>query len=306
MSAAVILIPTLILVSGLVAFIGNLVGRNIGRRRLTVLGLRPRYTAQIITVLTGMMITVVTLAVVLLVSGDARQALFHLREVQQQTRDLEARIAQQQAELRALQVRDIVYQNDQEVLRTVIDGRAPLADIRRRVETFMDLAGQAARQRGAAAGADGRVIRLSPPGLTPDVVAQDVAERRQPMVVRMIAGENTVRGLPVTATVLIFPNALVFRESETIAARRIDGRLPRNQVEAGLLELAGAAAATARGKGVLAPPFAPVSGPPDVRVDPTIFLETLDRIRAAHAAVEVRVTALVDAYTTGPVVVTFR
>ena len=116
MNPAVILIPTLILVSGLVAFVGNQVGRSIGRRRLAVLGLRPRYTAQLVTVLTGMLITVVTLAVVLLVSDDARQALFHLQEVQQQ-------IAQQEGQLRALQVRDIVYLHDQEVLRTVIDGR---------------------------------------------------------------------------------------------------------------------------------------------------------------------------------------
>ena len=97
MSVAVFLIPTLILVSGLVAFVGNLVGRNIGRRRLSLLGLRPRYTAQIITIVTGMMITVVTLAVVLLVSNDARQALFHLHEVQQQTKALEVQIAQQEA-----------------------------------------------------------------------------------------------------------------------------------------------------------------------------------------------------------------
>ena len=58
MNPAVILIPTLILVSGLVAFVGNQVGRSIGRRRLAVLGLRPRYTAQLVTVLTGMLITV--------------------------------------------------------------------------------------------------------------------------------------------------------------------------------------------------------------------------------------------------------
>ena len=61
MNPAVILIPTLILVSGLVAFVGNQVGRSIGRRRLAVLGLRPRYTAQLVTVLTGMLITVVLL-----------------------------------------------------------------------------------------------------------------------------------------------------------------------------------------------------------------------------------------------------
>ncbi len=306
MSVAAILIPILILVSGLVAWIGNLVGRNIGRRRLTLGGLRPRYTAQIITVLTGMMITVVTLAVVLLVSNDARQALFHLREVQQQTRTLEVQIAQQEAELRALQVRDVVYMNDQEVLRTVIVGRSPLDEIRRRVQTFFDLAAQAARQRGAAPGPDGVTIHISPPGLTADAVARDIAERGQPMVVRMIASENTVRGLPVRASVIVFPNLLVFKEGQTIATRRIDGRGGRAQIEAGLLDLGTSAAIAAKRRGIISPAFALASSPTDLRIDPAIFLETLDHIATVHAPVDVRAVALVDTYTIGPVLVTFR
>lgn len=306
MSVAAFLIPLLILVSGLVAFIGNLVGRAIGRKRLTLLGVRPRYTAQIVTVVTGMMITVVTLAVVLLASQDARQALFHLQEVQQQTRQLEAQIAAQQRELRALQVRDIIYQNDQEVLRTVIDGRAPFDDIRRRVQTFVDLAARAARERGAAPGPDGATIVLSPPGLTADVVARDIAERAQRMVVRMIASENTVRGLPVHATVLVFPNAVVFREGQTIATASVNGRDSRGQIENALVDLAAAAAAVAKRDGVLSPPFALTTSPVDVRLDPAVVLETVDRIKTAGTATTVRAVALIDTYTVGPLVITFR
>jgi len=305
-SVAAFLIPLLILVSGLVAFIGNLVGRAIGRKRLTLLGVRPRYTAQIVTVITGMMITVVTLAVVLLASQDARQALFHLQEVQQQTRQLEAQIATQQRELRALQVRDIIYQNDQEVLRTVIDGRAPFDDIRRRVQTFVDLASRAARERGAAPGPDGATIVLSPPGLTADVIARDIAERAQRMAVRMIASENTVRGLPVHATVLVFPNTVVFREGQTIATASVNGRDSRGQIENALVDLAAAAAAVAKRDGVLSPPFALTTSPVDVRLDPAIVLETVDRIKTAGAVTTVRAVALIDTYTVGPLVITFR
>ena len=305
MNVAVILIPTLILVSGLVAFIGNLVGRNIGRRRLSLVGLRPRYTAQVITVLTGMLITVVTLAVVLLVSDDARQALFHLQEVQQQTRALEAQIAQEQAALKALQVRDIVYQNEQEVLRTVIDGRAPLSEIRRRVQAFLDLATRAAQERGATPGSDGITVHITPPGLTVDAVAQDIAERNEPMVIRMIATENTVRGLPFDAGILVFPNVLVFTGGETIASRALSGREGAG-IEAGLLDLAASVAQAAKSKGIISPPFALASSPPDVRIDPAVFLQTLDRIKAGGGAVNVRAVALIDAYTVGPVQVAFR
>lgn len=306
MSVAAFLIPVLILVSGLVAFIGNLVGRAIGRKRLTLFGVRPRYTAQIVTVVTGMMITVVTLSVVLLASQDARQALFHLQEVQQQTRQLEQQIAAQQRELRALQVRDIIYQNDQEVLRTVINGRDAIEDIRRRVQTFVDLAARAAVQRGAAPGPDGQTIIISPPGLTVDVVARDIAERGQLMVVRMIASENTVRGLPVHATVLVFPNVIVFREGQTGTTASVDGRDSRAKIETALIDLATAAAAIARRDGVISPPFALTSSPVDVRVDPAVVLDTVDRIKTAGTVTTVRAVALLDTYTVGPLTITFR
>jgi uncharacterized protein (DUF3084 family) len=306
MSVAALLIPVLILVSGLVAFIGNLVGRAIGRKRLTLFGVRPRYTAQIVTVFTGMMITVVTLAVVLLVSQDARQAFFHLQEVQEQTRQLEEQIAAQQRELRALQVRDIIYQNDQEVLRTVINGRDPIDDIRRRVQTFVDLAAQAARQRGAAPGPDGQTIVIAPPGLTVDVVARDIAERGQPMVVRMIASENTVRGIPAHATILVFPNVIVFREGQAVSTASVDGRQSRAQIEGALVDLAAASAAVAKRDGVISPPFALTTSPVDIRIDPAVVLETVDRVKTARAPTTVRAVALLDAYTVGPLSLTFR
>jgi uncharacterized protein (DUF3084 family) len=299
MNPAVILIPTLILVSGLVAFVGNQVGRSIGRRRLAVLGLRPRYTAQLVTVLTGMLITVVTLAVVLLVSDDARQALFHLQEVQQQ-------IAQQEGQLRALQVRDIVYLHDQEVLRTVIDGREDPQIVRNRVQGFFDLAAQAARQRGIAPGIDGQTVQMSPAGLTAADVAQDIIERHQAMVVRMIATQNSVRGEPLQATVIDFPNNLVFHAGETIAAKRLDGRGPRSKIESALLELSSQVAAVAKQRGVVSPPFALSTGPPDIRLDPGVLIQTVDRTAAAHAAVDVRAVALADTYTIGPIALTFQ
>ena len=299
MNAAVILIPTLILVSGLVAFVGNLVGRSIGRRRLAVLGLRPRYTAQLITVLTGMLITVVTLAVVLLVSNDARQALFHLQEVQQQ-------IAQQEAQLRALQVRDIVYLHDQEVLRTVIDGREDPRIVRKRMQGFFDLAAQSARQRGVAPGIDGQTVQMSPAGLTAADVAQDIIERHEPMVVRMIATQNSVRGEPLQATVIDFPNRLVFRARETIAIKRLNGRSSRATIEGALLDLSSQVAALAKQRGVVSPPFALSSGPPDVRLDPAELIQTVDRAQAVRAAVDIRAVALADTYTIGPIALTFQ
>src|SRR5207302_2650643 len=148
--------------------------------------------------------------------------------------------------------------------------------------------------------------RMSPPGLAITDVAQDIVERHTSMVVRMIATQNTVRGQPLEATVIGFPNRLVFSEGETIAVRRLDGAAPRQQVEAGLLELTARVAAAAKTRGVISPPFALATGPPDVRLDPAVLLATLDRVTGQRGAVDVRVVALADTYTIGPVVLTFR
>ncbi|HOF87816.1 MAG TPA: DUF3084 domain-containing protein, partial [Armatimonadota bacterium] len=66
----------IIVVSGLIAYIGDLVGRKMGRKRLTMLGLRPRHTAIIISVGMGMLIAALTLAATVTVSGTIRESFF--------------------------------------------------------------------------------------------------------------------------------------------------------------------------------------------------------------------------------------
>src|SRR2546427_6716161 len=163
MELGVLLIPILIVVSGAIALVGNAVGRNIGRWRLSLFGLRPRYTAQIVTVITGMLITIVTLSVVLLISSEARVALFRLSAVLQQTRQLEAEIRSQEDRLKQLALGDIGYLNNQEVLRDVIDGRQQADAVRQRVLADVQRATEMARDNGIGPDSHGHVIVLTPP-----------------------------------------------------------------------------------------------------------------------------------------------
>ncbi|MBI2844817.1 MAG: DUF3084 domain-containing protein [Armatimonadetes bacterium] len=65
----------LVLVSGLIAYLGDLIGRKMGKRRLTLFGLRPRHTAIIVTTITGMLIAILTLGTMLTASSRLRQVL---------------------------------------------------------------------------------------------------------------------------------------------------------------------------------------------------------------------------------------
>ena len=71
----------LIVVGGVVAIIGDYIGRSIGRKRLSLFKLRPRSTAAVFTAITGILIALSTLGIMLIISQDARTALFGLEDL---------------------------------------------------------------------------------------------------------------------------------------------------------------------------------------------------------------------------------
>jgi uncharacterized protein (DUF3084 family) len=83
----------LILIAGAVALIGDYIGRSIGRKRLTLFKLRPRNTAAIFTIITGILIALTTLGILLAVSQDTRTALFGLEELRRDLRDKGAELS---------------------------------------------------------------------------------------------------------------------------------------------------------------------------------------------------------------------
>ena len=71
-----ILIVFLIILGGLIAPFGDLLGTKIGKARLSILKLRPKRTATIVTVITGGFISSISIGLLLLVSEEFRQRLF--------------------------------------------------------------------------------------------------------------------------------------------------------------------------------------------------------------------------------------
>ncbi len=56
------LILTLILLSGTLAYLGDVLGMRIGKRRISLFGLRPRDTSRVITAFTGILISIAILS----------------------------------------------------------------------------------------------------------------------------------------------------------------------------------------------------------------------------------------------------
>ena len=75
------LIIVMIITGGAIAFIGDKLGTKIGKKRLSIFGLRPRHTSMIVTVVTGCLITGLSIGFMALISQNVRTALFGMDEL---------------------------------------------------------------------------------------------------------------------------------------------------------------------------------------------------------------------------------
>ena len=77
------LVLVLVLMGGGIAYLGDKIGMLVGRRRLTLFGLRPKHSSVIVTVMTGTLIAGTSLSILAVASHDVRTALFHMKEIQE-------------------------------------------------------------------------------------------------------------------------------------------------------------------------------------------------------------------------------
>jgi len=95
---SLILISIVIIISGLIAFVGDWVGLRIGKKRVTIFGLRPHSTAIFITIISGILIAIITVSILAISSNDVRTALFGMEELKGKlsylSREVELRNAQ--------------------------------------------------------------------------------------------------------------------------------------------------------------------------------------------------------------------
>lgn len=89
----------LIVMGGLIAFLGDRIGSKVGKKRLTLFGLRPKYTSIIVTIISGVMISFTTIAVLAVVNENVRVALFGLSKLQDEMKDLNQQIHTKNLEL---------------------------------------------------------------------------------------------------------------------------------------------------------------------------------------------------------------
>ena len=127
-----LLIIFLLLLGGLISTLGDLLGSKIGKARFSILKLRPKKTAILVTILTGSLISASSLSLMILVNRQLRVGLFRLGDLQKKLQDsrqiliplkaerekLEKKIKDKENELKLLERNIIALRSGKVVIRS--------------------------------------------------------------------------------------------------------------------------------------------------------------------------------------------
>jgi hypothetical protein len=99
-------------VSATVSYVGDMLGKKIGKKRISLLGLRPRYTSTVITVFTGIAVALLTLVAAGYSSDSVKMAIFGPNIMARQMTELTNEVRSRQNELDDMTLDLIAAQNE--------------------------------------------------------------------------------------------------------------------------------------------------------------------------------------------------
>ncbi|MBW4613543.1 MAG: DUF3084 domain-containing protein [Desmonostoc vinosum HA7617-LM4] len=86
MTTGFILIAAIVILGGVIATVGDRIGTRVGKARLSLFKLRPKNTAVLVTIFTGGLIAISTLAILFAADEGLRKGVFELEDIQRDLR----------------------------------------------------------------------------------------------------------------------------------------------------------------------------------------------------------------------------
>ncbi len=218
--------------SGGIAYLGNQLGRHVGRRKMSVFGMRPRHTSIFVTTVTGMMIALGTLTLAAIFAEPVRLMLVGTEELEHRQQELTQQISQ----LTDVVARgNMLYGVDQQIFLTTIPPGIPADRLEENLVQAIALANRyiiekynklAASKNVAPVSSDSILLSYKPEELS-NMVAR-AREQEGVMGLKVVADRNYLFGdkepLPVRFTV--FPVKLTFKAGQVVASKTVDPHSP--------------------------------------------------------------------------------
>lgn len=245
----VLLIVVLIITGGAIAFIGDRLGTKVGKKKLSIFGLRPRHTSIIVTIFTGVCITTLTFGVMAATSKNVRTALFGMEKLNQRMQTTQNNLNQVSADLAAAQ-------QEQEAANAALEqSHKEIADLQEQQKSLeeesrqlqegnrlLELAKQELMQRNDVLAADNDKLGQQNDMLLSanDSLTSRNAElsgRNETLTADNKTLEQRTEALR-NGLITIREGDIIFRAGEVIASGVIRGNRPVAEVEADMQALA--------------------------------------------------------------------
>ena len=307
------------------SYVGDVLGMKIGKKRISIFGLRPKYTSTVITIATGLAVAVLTLVVATYMSEPVRGAFFGVNYLDRQISQLTTDVRDRQYQLDEMELE--VYSAREELERLTAEAtelKKGLAEMKEgQVIAFQgellaqtSVEGDANRQ-----GIDNAVSRLvqiaeeklslrddptAPPRPTTEVVVTQ--EEREKVerellasdtrkVLRLSAPSNIVLGQTVEGVVQIFDSRLIYEKDALLLTHEVGEPLSSESAADLLYALLKQINRMAVQNGVLPDPISGTVG----NLDSMEFYDAVDKIGDSKGPKTIGLFAATDIYTEGPV-----
>lgn len=226
----VVLIFLLVAVlAGGIAMLGNQLGRKIGRRKMTVFGLRPRYTSIFITTVTGSLIACATLAIAMLFSQDVYDAVTQRSERLIKLQDRERQLLTRLDELdREVRRGTIIWNYDEKIALTTIRANSTEQEVRESLQQMIVQANYLSITKNNRVALFQNEPLFEPNTLLVSYGGEELEKwistytnQPQPMGLWLEVKENCMFKDPVPVTVSSFPVRTLYTEGETVYSMEV-------------------------------------------------------------------------------------
>ncbi|MDQ7822896.1 MAG: DUF3084 domain-containing protein [Candidatus Eremiobacteraeota bacterium] len=301
MVRGILIIALVMCVGGIFAYLGSEFGRRVARRKISFLGLRPRYTSLLIIVLVGMFVTLFTITVISFYSQRARMALFGIRELESQRALLLAEIE----ELNKGRGSAALFRMNEPFALTVVPRGEGDSARERLVAGLIEAASREVERRNSQQALFLKA-NLLPGGKRKDLVTLSLAERERLMedlsrateneVVLACAGNNAYYGDKVSLRFVRYPNRILFKKGEKLFVAHLEGKATEEKVFFDLLDFMRQVEYRAERRGMVRVP----QSQPLVDIPMAQVLAAVKEIRGWGTWVEVSALARNDLAASGP------
>jgi hypothetical protein len=215
--------------AGGIAMLGNQLGRKIGRKKMTVFGMRPRHTSIFITTITGSLIAVLTLVLAMIGSENVREAVAGTEKRVERLKVRENQLLERVQEL-AEEVRrgTIIWNYEERIALNTIPAGADERAVRSIIGVLLKQANDlsvlknnriAVRQNVDPFEVDTVLVKYSAEDSRQWI--KEYTNLEQPVGLWVVVTENCLWRDPVPVTVKSFPVDVVYQAGEIVYTTEI-------------------------------------------------------------------------------------